>query len=399
MTRPPAASRWETAAIWLCVLTALGIAGRLVFASDPQRNNVYLKVFAPAAEAFWARRDLYLEGSGFRYPPVVAALLWPFAACGPVLGSTLWRALNFAVLLLGLRACNRAGFPSVFTSAERGVLLATTIVIGIGGLNNGQANALLLGCMLMAATGALAGRSAGPAGLVGAATAVKVYPFAFGMVLATMRPRLWPWLVVSLLAAALLPYALAPADYVSDQYRQLFEQLRHEDRTGDLTNAYRDLRLVAAAVGWPMPPLVFLALQGLGGLAIVLGAAWQRRRTGDIDAFAFATSATLCWMLLLGPSTEKVTYQFLAVPLAWQLIDARREGNRMRLAIVGTALFLLLLDITPLATRTRGLAADHPWLRCFSPWATLLVVFDLALQLGRTAKGRKGPRDTFAPAS
>ncbi|MCA8966540.1 MAG: DUF2029 domain-containing protein [Planctomycetes bacterium] len=394
MTAAPR-SRWETAAIWLCVLAALGMAGRLLFASDPARNNVYLKVFAPAADAFWARRDLYLEGSGFRYPPLVAALLWPFAACGPVLGSILWRALNFVVLLLGLRACNRAGLPAALTSGERALLLATTVLIGIGGLNNGQANALMLGCLLLAAVAALRGANVRAAGQIGVATALKVYPFAFGMVLATLRPRLWPWLVLTLVVVVAAPYALAPADYVSEQYRQLFEQLRHEDRTGDLGNAYRDLRLVLASIGVNTPPLLFLALQASGGLAIVLGARRLRRGIEDgpaaqAAAFGFATSATLCWMLLLGPSTEKVTYQLLTVPLVWQLVDARRAGSRARLLVLGAALLLAVVDVTPWATKTRVYADEMPWLRCFSPWAALLVALDLAA----AAAAARGPRQT-----
>lgn len=386
MTGSPTRSRWETAAIWLCGLAALGIAARLSFGKSLEHNNVYLKVFAPAGEAFWARRDLYLEGSGFRYPPLVAALLGPFAACGPLLGSLLWRALNFVVLVLGLQALTRVQMPFVLTSRERAFGLALTVLVGIGGLNNGQANALMLGCLLLGTTAALNHRPARAAGLVGAATALKVYPFAFGMVLATLRPRLWLWLGIALAAVALLPYAMAPWAYVTDQYRQLIEGLRAEDRTGDLSNAYRDLRLVLAACGVSLPPLAFLALQGLGGLAIVLLARRLRQRTSEAMAFTWATSATLCWMLLLGPSTEKVTYQLLTVPLALQLIFAVRERRRTRLAILGSALLLVIADITPWANPSRELAADQPWLRCLSPLAAILVSVDLTLAAIRPAR-------------
>ena len=354
---------------------ALGITLRLVFAADLARQNVFLKVFVPAAEAFQARLPLYAEGSGFRYPPACAWMLGAFEAMGPLLGSIAWRLCNMAVLLAGVRACLRVGLPAQLRSGERAFLLALTALLGIGGLNNGQANALMLGCILFAAAGALELRRTAPAGWVAFATSIKVYPFAFGMVLAVLRPRHWWTHALGLAAVAALPYAIAPASYVTEQYVALVQELAHEDRTGDLANAYRDLRLVMAAVGQEMPPLLFVALQGLGGLAIAVGALWMRRRD-EVAAFAFATSATLCWMLLLGPSTEKVTYHLLAIPLAWQTILAWRLRARGRLCLLGLALLLVLVD--SVYAPSRELQAAQPWLRCFSPWAALLVAVDLA---------------------
>ncbi|MCY2955426.1 MAG: glycosyltransferase family 87 protein [Planctomycetota bacterium] len=371
----PRRSRWEDVAIVAWLVLGLALAVKLTLASDLNRQNVYLKVFAPAAEAFWARTDLYAASSGFRYPPICAALLWPFAACGPLLGSIAWRLLNLIVLFSGLRACARAGLPARLSSHERAVVLSLVAFCGVSGVNIGQANALMLGCLLHAATLAFATRTAATSGLIGVATALKVYPFAFGMVLAVLRPRLWWGLIGSLLVVALLPYALAPQSYVTAQYAMLVDGLRHEDRTGDLKNAYRDLRLVAISLGMSMPQIVFVALQGCGGLAIVLSALLVRRRQGEVAAFTFAVSATLCFMLLLGPSTEKVTYQLLGVPLAWQWISARRDRATWRLVLGGIAMLLVLIDALP--APAREVQAQHPWLRCWSAYATLLVALDL----------------------
>jgi hypothetical protein len=95
-------------------------------------------------------------------------------------------------------------------------------------------------------------------------------------------------------------------------------------------------------------------------------------------------------MLLLGPSTEKVTYQLLTVPLALQLIDATRERSRARLAILGSALLLVIADITPWANPSRELAADQPWLRCLSPLAAILLSIDLAHAAVRPAPSEPG---------
>src|SRR5947208_2940705 len=111
-------SHWEQAAWAAWAVLALAVALRIAFASDPAKNNVYLKVFAPAADAFAAGDDLYRGAGGFRYPPICAALLWPFARCGAVAGSILWRAVNVAVLLVGARAVFRTALPFAFGSRE-----------------------------------------------------------------------------------------------------------------------------------------------------------------------------------------------------------------------------------------------------------------------------------------
>lgn len=48
----PRRSRWEDVAIVAWLVLGLALAVKLTLASDLNRQNVYLKVFAPAAEAF-----------------------------------------------------------------------------------------------------------------------------------------------------------------------------------------------------------------------------------------------------------------------------------------------------------------------------------------------------------
>jgi hypothetical protein len=46
------------------------------------------------------------------------------------------------------------------------------------------------------------------------------------------------------------------------------------------------------------------------------------------------------------------------------------------LCLLGVALLLVLID--SVYAPSRELQATQPWLRCFSPWAALLVAADLA---------------------
>jgi hypothetical protein len=378
-------SRWEWMAMAAFATLVIGVVVRLLLASDPRHNNVYLKVFAPAAQDFVAGRDLYLApgvNGGFRYPPLCAALFVPFAVCGPVLGSILWRLANVLVLVIGVRAMLRAGLPFVLSSRERALMLGVLTVSAIASVNNGQTNPLVLGLLLLATAATLEARTMSAAGSMSLATTCKIYPFAYGMVLATLRPRLWLGLGLGLLLLAALPYAMQGADYVTAQYRHLYELLVAEDRTGNLGESYRDLQLVAATLHVPLPARWYFALQVFGGFAIVC-VAWWRRRCGAAaaDVWTFAAAATLLWFLLLGPATEKATYLWIAPPLSWALITAARDGSGPRLCIAGSALLLVIIDNLPL-----GLPRDVPLLRCLQPFAACLVSLDLVLRAGSPRK-------------
>lgn len=367
---------------------------RPLLAADPTHNNVYLTVFAPAARAFAAQRDLYSGGSDvFRFPPIAAALLLPFEMCGDRLGSSLWRVLNWAVLLLGIRAAFRSGFPFAHSRGERAVVLLVCGVAGIGSLNNGQANALILGLLLLATTGMLRGLQTKPMTAVSLCTAFKVYPLVYGLVLAALRPRLLPSLAAGVLLVLLLPFALRQPDWVMEQYRALIHALAGEDRTGDIASAYRDLRLVTAAFGAPMPDLLFRILQvSCGGAIPALCLLLRRNGASPIRVLESAFSLTMCWMLLLGPSTEHVTYVLLGPVLAWGLVQSTRAGTRANKALWYAALALMLLAMVPVDRETQRKLS---LVRIPLPLATLLAVLALTVRdLARVRRGACGKDGT-----
>lgn len=370
----PTRSKWEVAAWWVWGLMMVIVAARIAFAADPARNNVYLKVFDPAARGFLAGRDLYDPTSGFRYPPVAAALFVPFAWCGPVLGSVLWRVFNVGMLLAGVRAARRAGFPAALSSRERGVFLILLAVACQTSINNGQANPLVLGALLLATVGIVGRRTLAASVTTGLATGIKVYPVAYGCVLAVLKPRLWWGLLVAVAVTFALPFAFQDPDYVLRQYQALYELLRGEDRTDDLANAYRDLRLLAAAVGVPVPDLLFTALQVTTGLSIaVLVWSLKRARVDWHRVAALAFSLTMCWFMLFGPATEKSTYMLIGPTTAWSLLLAWRERRRAASVTWGVVNLLVIAEHTGLFA-SRKLQAMHPLSRCPLPAAALLAL-------------------------
>jgi hypothetical protein len=379
-------------AAWAVLLLAIVL--RPLLTDDLAHNNVYLTVFAPAARDFAEQRDLYRGGADeFRFPPLAAALLVPFELCGDRLGSSLWRLLNWLVLLAGIRSTFRCAFPFALSQGERAIVLLVCGVAGIGSLNIGQANALILGLLMLATTGTLRGLRAWPMAAVSLCTAVKVYPFAYGLVLAALRPRLLPALLGSVLLMALLPFAVRAPDWVMDQYRVLFRALAEEDRTLDIARAYRDVRLLTAAFGAPMSELLFRGLQVVCGAAIPLLCLLLRRHgAGPVRVLDSAFSLTLCWFLLLGPATEQVTYVLLGPVLAWGLVQSWRAGVRSDKALWSIALALLLLSQLYVTRQTQR---ELPWVRIPLPLATVLAAVAL---LRRDLTWLKGARTHGAVA-
>ena len=102
--------------------------------------------------------------------------------------------------------------------------------------------------------------------------------------------------------------------------------------------------------------------------------------------------------MLLGPSTEKVTYVLVAPTLMWGALEAWRVGGRGARWLWAATVALFLVDqILPPPSRSAMLA--HPWLRCASPAAAALTA---SLLLGRAAtelrRGGASPVES-APAT
>ena len=248
--------------------------------------------------------------------------------------------------------------------------------------------------MLASTLAALQGRNgAASLGVLGNTT-LKIYPFAHGLVLAALRPRLILYLLLGLGLVLALPFALQRPGYVLGQYQALIRMLADEDRTHDVGQAfraYRDLRLLCKAVGVPIGDSMFRLLQVGGGAGIAVLCLWlQRRRVHPPTVFQHALALTICWCLLLGPSTERVTYALLGPAIAWPLLAAWRRGGALAARPWLLVNGLYLADHL-MPSLDRQLQEQQPWTRCLLPMTTLLAA---GLLLARALRdGQHARRD------
>ncbi|MGA8659104.1 MAG: glycosyltransferase family 87 protein [Chthoniobacterales bacterium] len=297
----------------------------------------------------WVRGEyLYGDWRGFVYGPLAAALFSPLAFLPPGVSHILWTAVNFAALVGGI-----GSIVGLYPNLERknyGIPFLLLLPLALGNLDIGQANPLIIG-LLMLALGAVHRERWGIAALcVAFATYFKIYPLAFGLLIAVIAPRRFGWrLLLALGLFGLMPFLLQRWGYVFSQYQGWFVTRLTDNRLNyPLKSAPLDLWLLLVRFGrLNISSRLYSALQVLSGAAIavycVVGSrrGWLRARV-LIGLFSFVS----IWMTLCGPATESQTYLLLGPAVDLALVQAMVEPRPVWLrACVGCAFALLLLAV------------------------------------------------------
>lgn len=331
--------------LWAAMLVVVTVRVAIV---RPTSGSVF-PVYTTAAEAWVAGDDLYtLDFSKpcYRYHPLVAASFVPWSAFPPKLAAVLWRWLGVALLLGGLIAWRRRLDLRRLSPAWFGWLLVLMVPLALQSVNNAQVNVHLLGLLLFGLAAAALERWTLAAVLIAAATVLKVYPIAAGLLLASLYPRQFgPRFALALLAAFAAPYLAQSADYVTGQYRLWFEYLRVDDRhAAALDEAPRDfyllLRVWLVAPAESMYRLLQLAAAGLCACCL---RRMQARGATRNETLSATLHLGAVWMTLFGPSTESSTYTLLGVTAAAALVPLHPHTSRgaRLVAVLGYTLLTL----------------------------------------------------------
>lgn len=303
---------------WLLVT-----AGIFVHAFCNPFSHTVFNIYAPASLRWWQGEDIYVRLIDyFRYSPLFAILLTPFAALPDQVGCAVWKAFNIGVYAVGLRAAARHLVPRRLSEREAAAFLLLALPLSLHSMYNGQANLAMVGLVLLGLAEAARQRWAGAAAWLAGATLIKPWAVALPLVLMVLYPRRFaPRYALCLLTGLALPFATQPFPVVVRQYASWFTHLC--DSTGLMRERNRSFDYLLACYRWPMQPQTYLLLEVLAGLGVLLGALFLAGRGGT--SRPLLTSVLLLfsvWVALFGPATEACTYVILAPAVAWSVVEA-----------------------------------------------------------------------------
>ncbi len=343
------------------VWVGLAVAFAVLAFFNPYSHSVY-PIYAPAPRRWWLGQDIYVRLVDFyRYSPLFAILLTPFAVLPDCWGGSLWKAFNIGVYALGLAAALRHLFPARLSRNQTAALLLLALPLSFHSMYNGQANLIMVASLLLGLAAAARARWNGAAAWIAFATLVKGYPLALALILSVLYPRKFAGrYVASLAAGLLLPFATQAPATVAAQYASWARHM--SDSTSIMRERLRSIDHLLDVYGVPITPPAF-ALLGLLAGAGVLGMSllWARRLTDRRELLTRVFLLFAAWVALFGPATETCSYVILAPAIAWALIDAWRPGVHVSERLVlAASLFLMGPSVTDLVGQTlRNFANAH----------------------------------------
>lgn len=320
-------------AIWVCIVVA--ISGRVLLA---KRSNSVYPIFSTAGAAWRAGEPIYnvptVDLDQYRYAPTIAAGFAVWSLLPPPVAEVLWRILNVSILLGGVFTWSRWQRPDW----NAGVMMLLVIPLAVGGLNNGQSNAMIAGLLLFAQVWFARGNWWASAAAIAVCVFFKEYPIALGLLLALVEPRRFtPRLAACLVVGLALPYLLRDSAYVTSQYQTWMARVFGDDRTTvGLSQSYRDLQQLLFVSGLPLNLLQYRVLEGALALAAATFVWWNRMQWDRRRVVWICGALATCWMTFAGPATESCTWVLAAPLLAACTMLAVEAGGWAQVTMVAS---------------------------------------------------------------
>lgn len=328
---------WGGLALW-----GGGFAAILIMAGMTPDHRSVMPSYRTASEMFLSGRQLYdlNIAMGYLYSPAFAVLYVPFMKLGPVIGDSLWRILNFAVLTYAVwrqvRIINPENRLWMFSYA-----LFLAVPITAGALRNGQATILLTGACWLLVLSALEGRRAetflwATLAVVAKPTAIIVF-----LLVGALRLRLIPVLVLVLFFVLALPYTFAPVDYVNQLYRDFAMLMTSMSLDKSTAFDTADFTAPFTALGMPISTQAATLVRIVVALPTLLLVLWYDRNLDRRFAGLAIFLTAAFYMCLLNPRVEYNTFAVLAMPAGAALaaIWDNEDGGLLR-SVAAIALFV-----------------------------------------------------------
>src|SRR5439155_15009413 len=180
--------RWTAVAVSVWVTLVLGLA---VFSYRYPWSHTVYDIYSLACRHWWSGQDLY-RATGtdyYRYSPLFAISMTGWAFLPDSWGGALWRIFNGLFYAAGLLAWARHVLPRGCSRSQRAALFLLVLPLSLHSLQNGQANVVMLGALLLGLAAASAEKWNQTAGWFALATLIKGYPLALALLVAALYPR------------------------------------------------------------------------------------------------------------------------------------------------------------------------------------------------------------------
>jgi hypothetical protein len=341
---------------WSAVAIALAVHAHYY----PRPHTVY-NIYREAAHRWWSGRDLYTRGVDYyRYSPLFAIAVTPFAYLPDQWGCPLWKIANlgFYVLALATFLC-RSTVPDLSVTEKA----SFSLLVLLGSLHSlyiGQANVLMLGMLLWALAAASDGKWNQAALGIALATLIKGYPIALALLLAVHYPRRFGLrYVTALLGGLTAPFLFQSPALVAGQYQSWFHHL--SDSTQIMRERLRSIDHLLLISGHSIDPQTFAVLGLAAGVGTLLLSLLFASQVDDHRAVLLRLYLLFAvWAMLFGPATETCTYIVLAPACAWCIVEGWRHQRGVRTAVTLTSSFLLAgILVTDIAGPLRSFFNDH----------------------------------------
>ncbi len=319
---------WAGAAWGLVTLaTCLKVIG------SPQRQHYTF--FRTAALNWWDGVSLYIhEGGLFRYPPVFALVVSPFAVLPQGLGNVLFVLASMLVWLLGVIALTHGVLPGRWTTERRAALVLLALPGVMRGVWSSQSHALSAACIFLALAALSHRRHGVMAVLLALAIHVKLAPVVLAGVLVLTRPRLAMPIASACLLLGAVPFLTAPPGQVVAEY---WAWLRHlTESSSERWPSFRDVWNLWELSGLPFYLPAYRAIQVFAGVAVA-ALCYQAERRGGCERrrLTFCAGLVSCYMLAFGPAVEFNQFVLLSPFLAYWLLErAASSAHRRFLCVI-----------------------------------------------------------------
>ena len=357
---------------WLGWAGWLAMCAAALWGVSPKRYGATFGVYIDYARTFFAGEPLYDPAriDAYLYWPASLTVLGPFLYFDAVVAAMIALALSAALLSWASYRLLQALLPE---QSHRDIVVLTGFLLLINvpaawyNFKQVQAQAFMTAGMMLAAAAMMRERWTVASLWLFASALVKPLSVVMILLCGVLQPRMRLAMAAALAAGFALPFAVADAGYLVDQYRAWVMKLLHLSDVHSGAWLYQaDFATLLHSLGIVLPGKAAMVIR-LGAALGTLLLAWRIAAIGDRNVFPVAVlilSGSYC--TLFGPRNEFLSFLILTPALTalglHLLVRDRNDRRGWLLILACLALGFSTSLAVDRALKPAVVAAVYAWL-------------------------------------